>query len=570
MVISEETRRSLLDLPLPTGGPPLWIPVDAKGKPVEDPNEAVDFRPSRVGFLAALEELYHFLTLRDTEEILLYDGRGLYNGGAKPFIKEWIELRFKDLEKTADLRFCNETVDSVRRSTYRERVSLNPEGLICLWNGILDLRSGRRDRVDHDPGIPFVTRLPVVYDPTAKCPRFQTFLERVLPDDRWRSVVQEMFGYCLKPGNPYKTAFFLVGPHDSGKSTLLEVLRGVLGAENTATIALQALADNKFAAAGLYGRLANIYTDLSPKLIRDAGLFKMLTGGSDHVPAEKKFQDAFSFVNPAKLLFSANTMPAVAWGDTAFFRRWAVIELVEQIPLPEQIAFYEAVLLEEAPGILNWALDGLDRLSTRGHFDTEGVLANTRTRWRRLSDSLVWFVEDRLERERTALIAKSELYASYTQFCEDQGVEARSQTDVGCELPQLLPGVHATVAKPGGRADKSVRSWMGLRLRSGGLEDSGSTPASGGLENFGSTGSTGDSAGSAPSGSTGGSTGSTPTSGMTYLRARESSSIPELPVEPVEPVEPGPPRPDPGDLFKDRSTRADRARRALERGGTGP
>ena len=73
----------------------------------------------------------------------------------------------------------------------------------------------------------------------------------------------------------------------------------MLGEENTSTTALQSLADNRFASAGLFGKMANIYTDLSPKLIKDAGLFKMLTGGSDHVPGEKKFQQPFDFVNPA-------------------------------------------------------------------------------------------------------------------------------------------------------------------------------------------------------------------------------------------------------------------------------
>ena len=545
MTISEDQRREMLSR-LPTdGGARLWVPVDDEGHVIDIEKirrTTPDYQPagwkaSRVGFVSALEGAFHFITLRDTEEALLYDDRGLYNGGANSFIKEWIEARFREKDQTASKMFCSETTESVRRLTFRERDSVNPIGKLCLWNGVLDLTGERARKVDHDPQVPFVTRLPVVYDPAQDCPRVRAFLKEVLPDERWRLVIQEMFGYCLKPGNPFKTAFFLVGPPDCGKSTLLEVLRGLLGPENTATIALQALADNRFSAAGLFGTLANIYTDLSPKLIKDAGLFKMLTGGSDRVPAEKKFQQPFSFVNPAKLIFSANTMPAVPWGDEAFFRRWAVVEFEVRIPFDDQVPFFESVLLEERSGILNWALEGLMRLERRGHFDTEGVLGNTRSRWRRLSDSLAWFAEEGVVRDRSAWVPKSDFYAAYTEFCEDRGVEALGQTDVGKELPQLIPGVRPGFPKVGGKGGKTVRAWMGLRLR-----EKAEVVTQSRLDPDGSTGSTG----------------STPPSGMTHARAQEHSTIPEPPVEQVEPVEH-----DPEDLFKGGATRTDKARQAV-------
>ena len=276
--------------------------MDEKGNPVKEEG-ADDFKPNRMGFVSALTRTYAFITIRDTEESLLYDEHGLYNGGAGPFIKEWIEARFAEKGKTSSKPFCSETAESVRRLTYMERDSLNPPGLLCLWNGILPLDDEVPELRDHIRSIPFVTRLPVSFDLAARCPRFLAFLNRVLPDESWRLVIQEMFGYRLRPGNPFKIAFFMVGPPDRVSSTLLEVLRGVLGEENTSTTALQSLADNRFASAGLFGKMANIYTDLSPKLIKDAGLFKMLTGGSDHVPGEKKFQQPFDFVNPAKLIF---------------------------------------------------------------------------------------------------------------------------------------------------------------------------------------------------------------------------------------------------------------------------
>jgi P4 family phage/plasmid primase-like protien len=531
--MKDELRRALLALPIPPEVPPLWNVVGEGAKEHEEPN--------RLAFVTALQKTYSFITLRDTGEVLLYDRHGVYNGGALAFMGEWIEMKHRERDRTATQRFVAESVDSVKRSTYLERDSLNPPGRLCLNNGVLDLDVSPRVKVDHSPDHHFVMRLPVDYDPDATCPNFLKFLSEVLPQQDKQDVIQEMFGYCLRPGNPYKVAFFLMGEFDSGKSTLLEVLRGLLGDENTSTIALQSLADNRFASAGLFSKLANIYTDLSPRLIKDVGLFKMLTGGSDHVPAEKKFQAPFAFVNPAKLIFSANALPAVPWGDDAFFRRWVTLEFGVQIPQDRQVPFLESKLLEEAPGILNWALAGLDRLLARGRFPDTGSVEETRQRWRRLSDSLAWFAEEVIIRERGSWVAKNEFYATYAEFCEDHGVEARSQTDVGIELPHLVPGVHATVAKPGGRSGKSVRVWMGVRLKASGLDEPVPAPSL-----AGSTGSTD----------------TTPISGITPTRVERGVMLGKD-VEQVEHVEREPPRADPEDLFDGQTTRADRARERL-------
>jgi putative DNA primase/helicase len=532
-LMKDDLRHKLLQLPLPDGIPPLWNTVGEGSKAREEAN--------RVAFIEALGKNYSFVTLRDTEEVLFYDQHGLYNGGGIPFIREWTELQHKVKGRTATQRFVAETVDSVKRSTYLERDSLNPPGRLCLANGVLELDAVPVVKHDHTAKEHFTFRLPVTYDANAECPQFLAFLAEILPEPDKRDVVQEMFGYCLRPGNPFKLAFFLVGKHDSGKSTLLEILRGLLGDENTSTIALQSLADNRFASAGLFGRLANIYTDLSPKLIKDVGLFKMLTGGSDHVPAERKFQAPFSFVNPAKLIFSANALPAVPWGDDAFFRRWLTLEFTVQVPPEKQIPFLEAKLLTEASGILNWALAGLERLLSRRRFPDTGSVSETRVRWRRLSDSLAWFAEEGVVRERGAWVGKTEFYAAYAEFCEDHGVQARTTNDVGIELPQLLPGVHATVVKSGGRTGRSVRAWMGLKLKEHGLDADIST-----TEDPRSTRSTR----------------STPFSGITPTRVKGGVML-EQGVEQVEHVEQEPSGHDPEDLFDGRPTRADSARERL-------
>lgn len=457
-MILEERRKELLSIP-PPQPEALWI-SEPKGGPDE-------LKPNRAGFVENLLSTYRFVTIRDTDECLIYDGFGLYNGGARAFVREWVERQFEANGKTPTSTFVTETFDSVRRRTYRERYTLNPLGYLCLLNGVLDLRGDEPKLVPHDPDQPFVTRLPVEYYPGATCEKWREFLNMVLPEAEQQALLQEWFGYTLMPGNPYKLALFLVGPPDSGKSTALEVLRGIIGPENTTTVALQSLADNRFAAASLFGKLANIYTDLSPKLVRDVGVFKMLTGGSDHIPAEKKFQDSFQFVNAAKLIFSANSMPPVPWADDAFFRRWTLISFGHPVPHERQQPYFERVLLREASGIFGWALEGLLRLRGRGGFDPASI-ERTRSEWRRLSDSLSAFVEDRVARDPSARISKQEFYSEYAQYCEESGLDAKTAMEVSRELPMVMPGVHGDVRKMKEKGGRSVRVWVGARLRNEG------------------------------------------------------------------------------------------------------
>src|SRR5208283_2759033 len=92
--------------------------------------------------------------------------------------------------------------------------------------------------------------------------------------------------------------------------------------------------------------------------------FKMLTGG-DSIGTEKKFKDEYSFVNYAKLIFSANKPPKVTDEDSyAFWRRWILIEFPNQFGDDKKDPEILNKLTAEAElsGLLNWALEGLARL----------------------------------------------------------------------------------------------------------------------------------------------------------------------------------------------------------------
>ena len=103
----------------------------------------------------------------------------------------------------------------------------------------------------------------------------------------------------MLPNNSYQKSFIFLGQGANGKSTLLDLLLAFLGSLNASKVSLQDLGSNRFRVAELYGRMANIFTDLDNKSLQSTSMFKMITTG-DPITAERKFKDPFEFV-PVKL-----------------------------------------------------------------------------------------------------------------------------------------------------------------------------------------------------------------------------------------------------------------------------
>src|SRR5262249_11462207 len=160
-------------------------------------------------------------------------------------------------------------------------------------NGPLEWKTGTLH--PHSPDVLTTNQIPVAWTPDATAPTIARFLGEVLPGDAVE-LVEEIAGYALYAGNPFRKAVMLLGPGGNGKSVLLRLLASLLGEPNVAAVPLQALGEDRFSAADLFGKLANICGDLDARAIQRTDLFKQITGG-DPIRAQFKFRDAFSFTS---------------------------------------------------------------------------------------------------------------------------------------------------------------------------------------------------------------------------------------------------------------------------------
>ena len=408
---------------------------------------------------------YSFKTLSDSEEILIYKN-GVYSHGGESFIREQCELRVgtgvPDIGEITTHQ-VNEVIGHVKRSTYIEREMLNQEiWKLNLNNGICDTTTG--EIMSHTPDFLSSIRIPVDYDPQATCPRFKRFLQEVLnPEDI--PVIEEFFGFCLVPKYWIQKALLCTGKGANGKSTLQEVLKSFLGLNNFCSVSLHALETQRFATSSLFGTLANVCADLSSKPLKQVDMFKRLTGG-DTITAEKKFKDAFSFVNSAKLVFSANRLPKVEGEDTyAFWRRWIIIDFPNTFPedTADKELLEKLTTPEELSGLLNLALQGLERLRRNGKFSYAKTTDEIAEKYLRWSDPVGVFLEERCEIDPEAWASKDDIYKVYVAFCHDYAVPAMTKEGFGKELKKRV-NLKLIEAR---KMIKSVRTtgWCGIELK---------------------------------------------------------------------------------------------------------
>ena len=327
-----------------------------------------------------------------------------------------------------------EIFSKIADSTQEEREVFTQAdlNLINVANGVYD--RGTKTLLPHDAKYKFRYIFPIMYDATAVCNVTKKFLAQVLTDDQQKTM-EEWIGYLFLRDYRFKKAIIMVGEGDTGKTTLLELIINLIGEENKSAVSLHKLAIDKFAAAHMYEKHANIWDELSDSDITDTGSFKMSTGGGT-ITGEYKFGNQFSFKNYAKLTFACNKIPDVQdFSDEAYFNRWMVIRFEKVIEKKVLNFINQLTTEEERSGLFSLAMEGLDRLLTNGGFTYSNTAIDTKLEMMRNGSSIARFVQEGIKRDNGNTITNEQIYEAYTKFCETYGLNLETMTMLSNKLP---------------------------------------------------------------------------------------------------------------------------------------
>lgn len=343
---------------------------------------------------------------------------GVYIDDGEEYVKALTVARLGNRWST---RARDETIEFIIDQARTPIDKLNQhEGLINCRNGMLDARTG--ELMPHDPRYLSTAQIPAVFNPNADTSAIDRFVSQIIPEDVI-PMFWEYIGSAFLTGRYWPKAFLaFVGAPDSGKSKLAEwVVKFFGGKTNVAALSLQTLADNKFASSVLFGKLANVFSDLDEAEAQNTGQIKSLTG-DDYTSGEQKFKGFFMFKNTARLLFTANGYPAVRNPDDAYFRRARIIPCRNRFVganADEKIVDKMTTDANLAGGLVR-AYEGLRRLLENGDFTPSDTVTAANEDYRFAADTVAGFLHA-CDSDAEYFVPKQQFYALYRTACENGG-----------------------------------------------------------------------------------------------------------------------------------------------------
>ncbi|MBB2777960.1 UNVERIFIED_ORG: putative DNA primase/helicase [Comamonas terrigena] len=297
--------------------------------------------------------------------------------------------------------------------------------IIPVKNGYLHLESGSPVLRPHDKTLGICHILNCDYDPAAPAPaRFEKLLQRILPDPEVRSRVQEYVGYTLLPDARFQLAQIWIGSGANGKGTLANIVQALH--ERKAAVSPCKL-DSFSAAAVLNASL--IYCDEAPAKDWSEQTIKSMIAG-EMVAIDRKYLAAVTTRILGKWLILANHIPAVKDQSNGFWRRFDIVPFPVSIPASERDPLLASnIIKHELTGVLNWALEGLQRLLARGRFDATPPAAMAEAvQTAKVETNSVhsWVTDAAIELLTDTSTSKTDVYAEYTSWCKQNGMLAVS------------------------------------------------------------------------------------------------------------------------------------------------
>jgi len=306
---------------------------------------------------------------------------------------------------------------------------VEPGMLVHCKSGIIDPVAAMRQGVGYvpTPATPqnsWLASVPWEYDPTATCPEITTFLTSVLPNIDVLQCFLEALGYGMTFRQALRRALFFYGGGDNGKSLTARMMGKLYGADNVTAMSLSKITGNKFMAAELVGKLANICADIGATLPRDAGeVFKAITG-ADPIPGERKYRDSFTFESGALQVYSGNQFPRTHDTTSAFFGRWIVFHFKEKFAKSEAEANRISALFEdedEMRGLFRLAIMHLAQLAARDDFKVPAACIAAKELFEKSTSPFHSFIGDRCELGAEYTLKAGFAWSAFETYCYTNG-----------------------------------------------------------------------------------------------------------------------------------------------------
>jgi putative DNA primase/helicase len=345
-----------------------------------------------------------------------------------------------------------------------DEASVAAPDIIACKNGLLHFPS--RKLLPHTPDFFNVASLQYPYDPNAPKPiEWFKFLKSLWADDTEAiDTLQDIFGYLLTSDTSQQKIFQIIGPTRSGKGVIGRVLTNLVGPDNVVSPTLASLSSN-FGLQPLIDKQIAIIADarLSSRPDQQQIAERLLSiSGEDSVTIDRKYLSAWSGILKARFWIASNELPRLADASGALAKRFINLVLQKSFYGKEDHGMLGRVL-QELPGILNWALEGLDRLSQRGHFVQPASSREVAQELEDLGSPIRTFLREYCEIDERQFVEADLLYAKYRTYCSSCGHEHFTTIQTfGRDLRAAVPSLRVRQSREG---EVRKRRYIGVGLK---------------------------------------------------------------------------------------------------------
>jgi putative DNA primase/helicase len=301
---------------------------------------------------------------------------------------------------------------------------------INVENGTL--RAAKRDDGDYITFEPHrredkITKLsPVVFDPNAQCPMYDSFILWAQPEVKMQRLLHAWGGLSFT-GVKMQMISLWWGGGSNGKSTAIDAWHHVYG-DYGGTVPIETfLEDGRQRSSGqatpdlatLPGLRSVRTSEPRRGAVLDEALIKQLTGG-EKIKARHLMKDYFEFEPVFKLTVSFNPKPVIKGAEHATWRRIMLVPWESTVEKADMDPDLPNKLRREASGILNRLLDGLRDWLDHGLIMPESVIDAT-AQYRDESDPLRLFIDAAIAQEPGSRVNSTDLYNVYLAWARWAG-----------------------------------------------------------------------------------------------------------------------------------------------------
>lgn len=405
---------------------------------------------------------YNIITDFRTDIMKAYDTKKMYYRDIgeeiiKTFLTENIDIHNTKMNS-------QEIIHLLKTITYIDDEKIkkaHSDEQIPFKNGVLDLRD--MSFSEHDPKFLFEHQIPIIYDKSVKCVEVPIFLNEICKKEDIY-IIYDIFGLALYPKNILEKFFVFTGTGSNGKSKLINLCEFFIGEENSSSISLKQLTEDKFSVARTYKKLLNVGADIGGQIIRDTSMLKAASA-SDRISGQFKFGQIFDFTPSALQVFSANDPPIFEDSSEGMYRRCETILFPNKFGNDEDMKedknckkadpkiLEKLKSCQEMTGLANIAVEHLINIIKNGQLSVVKSTIRLKTDYIKYSDNVKSFIEEKCEEDEYipaeydneskvktdvyGFLTVGRLYEAYCLYCDENKLVKKSKDGFSKRLKKI-------------------------------------------------------------------------------------------------------------------------------------